>query len=135
LAGRPEAISSRLASVEVLRAVKRGAAPDETEQRARAVLDRPTLAAVDDTVLDLAGRLPGPDLRSLDAIHLATALSLGDLPEAFVTYDRRLAEAARAHGLTVVQPGSSALEESAGSEQGSPGEEGAGTGGGESEGE
>lgn len=43
-------------------------------------------------------------LRSLDAIHLATALSLGAELDAFVTYDARLADAARAAGITVVAP-------------------------------
>ena len=43
-------------------------------------------------------------LRALDAIHLATALAFGSELEAFVTYDDRLAEAARAAGLPVVRP-------------------------------
>lgn len=46
----------------------------------------------------------GSALRALDAIHLATALSIDDDFD-FVTYDDRLAAAARAQGLTVVQPG------------------------------
>jgi hypothetical protein len=44
-------------------------------------------------------------LRSLDAIHLASALSIGDVPEAFITYDDRLAAAARKLKLHVLQPG------------------------------
>ncbi len=44
-------------------------------------------------------------IRALDAIHLATALSIGDEPEAFITYDRRLAVAARKHRLNVQHPG------------------------------
>jgi len=43
-------------------------------------------------------------LRSLDAIHLASALTLGDELDAFVTYDARQADAARAAGLTVESP-------------------------------
>ena len=43
-------------------------------------------------------------LRTLDAIHLATALSLGTEVDAIVTYDDRLADAARAAGLSVVRP-------------------------------
>jgi predicted nucleic acid-binding protein len=51
------------------------------------------------------GGLTGPPrLRSLDAIHLASALAIGDYPEAFVTYDERLADAARAVGLKVLTP-------------------------------
>lgn len=47
----------------------------------------------------------GPSsLRTLDAIHLATALGLGAELDAFVTYDNRLAEAARSLGLPVVSP-------------------------------
>ena len=50
-----------------------------------------------DTIVQKLARTVGPrDLRSLDAIHLATALSLGDYPDAFITYDDRLAAAARA---------------------------------------
>jgi predicted nucleic acid-binding protein len=44
-------------------------------------------------------------MRSLDAIQLAAALSIGDDPEGFVTYDARLARAARQEGLTVLHPG------------------------------
>ena len=55
-------------------------------------------------VQTLAGTIGPPRLRSLDAIHLASALSIGDYPEAFVTYDERLADAARAVGLNVLMP-------------------------------
>lgn len=51
----------------------------------------------------LAGRLPGPRLRSLDALHLASALETQ--ADAFVTYDDRQAEAAVDAGLDVLQPG------------------------------
>lgn len=44
-------------------------------------------------------------MKSLDAIHIATALAIGDRDVQFVTYDDRQAEAARQAGLTVVQPG------------------------------
>jgi predicted nucleic acid-binding protein len=44
-------------------------------------------------------------VRALDAIHLATALAIDDDELEFITYDDRLADAARAEGLTVVQPG------------------------------
>ena len=55
-------------------------------------------------VLEQAGRLDPAIVRSLDAIHLAAALMLGDDLEAFVTYYERLAEAARANGVAVVAP-------------------------------
>lgn len=51
----------------------------------------------------LAGRLPGPHLRSLDALHLASALEVQ--ADAFVTYDDRQADAAVDAGLDVLQPG------------------------------
>lgn len=54
---------------------------------------------------DEAARLGSPQVRALDAIHLATALAIGDDDLEFITYDDRLADAARAEGLTVVQPG------------------------------
>ena len=60
---------------------------------------------VDRTIAALAAALEPPHkLRTLDAIHLATALALRSELDAFVTYDDRLAEAARALGLPVVRP-------------------------------
>jgi predicted nucleic acid-binding protein len=55
-------------------------------------------------LLDDAGRLGHVVLRTLDAIHVQSALVLGDELEAFVTYDARQAEAARAAGLPVQMP-------------------------------
>lgn len=55
-------------------------------------------------LLDSAGTLSPPEIRSLDTIHLAAALTLGDDLGEFVTYDARLADAARQWGLTVVSP-------------------------------
>jgi predicted nucleic acid-binding protein len=55
-------------------------------------------------VADRAAMADRPSLGSLDAVHLATAV-LAAPREAFVVYDDRLAEAARAVGITVVQPG------------------------------
>ena len=55
-------------------------------------------------VLAAAARLLPADLRSLDAIHLATALRSGERLSALVTYDRRLADAAEHHGLRVLAP-------------------------------
>ena len=54
-------------------------------------------------LMDLAGRVDPVELRSLDAIHLASAFDLGDELEAMLTDDDRLAEAA--NGITVVTPG------------------------------
>lgn len=110
LALRDEAVSSALASVEVLRALRRVGASAETYVEAERQLQLVTLVAIQAPVLELAGRLPGAHLRSLDAIHLATALSIGDLPDAFLTYDARLAAAATRQGLTVAHPGVDVLE-------------------------
>ena len=60
---------------------------------------------LDASLASAAGRLAPPALRSLDAIHLATALDLVLDLEAFVTYDARLAEAAAAAGMATVSPG------------------------------
>lgn len=63
------------------------------------------LMALDSDVLRRAAELDGRMLRSLDAIHIATALAIGDRDLQFVTYDDRQAGAARAAGLNVIQPG------------------------------
>jgi predicted nucleic acid-binding protein len=100
----PERISSALARVEVVRALARVAAGPAARQRAAAVLARVGLVAIDDAVLEVAARLRPPTLRSLDAVHLATALSVGDELGAFVTYDDRLAAAAGRARLRVLSP-------------------------------
>ena len=101
---RPEVVSSALAQVEVLRAVRRSAAPRGTRDRALAVLSRVHLIAMDGPILEAAAALEPPDLRSLDAIHLATALALGPELDALVGYDSRLNAAAEAAGLRVLGP-------------------------------
>jgi predicted nucleic acid-binding protein len=101
----PDWVTSGIAAVECRRAMKRGRASAAVSRRAEAVLDRVTLIKVDEAVLRLASQIGSPVLRSLDAVHLATAMSMGDDPAAFVTYDDRLAIAARALKLSVLQPG------------------------------
>jgi predicted nucleic acid-binding protein len=61
------------------------------------------LVPITTTILLRAGELQPPALRTLDAIHLATALEVGPI-DAFVTYDTRLADAARAQNLVVAAP-------------------------------
>jgi uncharacterized protein len=63
------------------------------------------LVPIDDEVLAVARRLDPLDLRSLDAIHLATALSIGGDLDALFSYDDRLTAAADAAGLRVLAPG------------------------------
>lgn len=95
-------VSSALLVVETRRAILREA-PDQLT-RADLLLTRIDQVEVTRSVLEAASRLPDPALRSLDAIHLATALQLeGDL-EALVTYDSRLAAAAARQKLPVVTP-------------------------------
>ncbi len=103
LADRPrDPIACDLVRTELMRAVRR-AAPDRAA-RARDVLDAITLCEVTSAVFEAAGRLEPAALRSLDAIHLAAALDLGDDLEGLVTYDMRLAEAAATFGIKVVAP-------------------------------
>ncbi len=102
LRSRAERASCGLARAEVPRAVAvRGSAAVRRSRRVVATLD---LVGLDDALLDAAGRLAGADLRSLDAIHVAAARELGEDLECLVTYDRRLASAARALGLVVDAP-------------------------------
>lgn len=72
--------------------------------QARTVLDSITLITVATTTFEEAGRLDPTVLRTLDAVHLAAALELGDDLESMVTYDDRLAHAARANGILVTSP-------------------------------
>ena len=95
-------VSCDLARTELLRVVRR-AAPDRVVQ-ARAVLDSITLIEVTTSVFEEAGRLDPTVLRSLDAVHLAAALSLGDDLDGIITYDERFAEAAQSNGVPVTSP-------------------------------
>lgn len=103
LATKSLPISSRIAEIEVRRAVARGAQPGD-EAQVSAVLSALQLVEVDARISAAAVSAPPPSLRSLDAIHLASALALRDALEAVVTYDARLADAARAAGLEVIAP-------------------------------
>ena len=100
----PEVISSALAKVEVLRALKRIQHTPTVRRQAERVLARIALVRVDDAVLDDAAELYPAELRSLDAVHLATALGIGEGLTGFVTYDSRLQDAARQVGLPVFVP-------------------------------
>jgi predicted nucleic acid-binding protein len=97
-----ELVSSVLAITEVGRAVRR---TDRARPRiADDVLRSVTLVDVDRATLRAAVALDPPALRSIDAIHLATALTIaGDL-DGFITYDRQLGRAATAAGLLVERP-------------------------------
>ena len=101
-AGAPM-VTSILAKVEVLRACRRLNA--EALPAATALLAELDLIPLTTDVIDHAAEVGGPLLRSLDAIHLASALSIGVDLAAFVCFDRRLLEAASAAGLEAVHPG------------------------------
>ena len=68
------------------------------------MLGRVDLLRINDRVLDAAGLLAPADLRSLDAIHLASAEQLGSDLRGIVTYDERLAIAAASRGFRVIRP-------------------------------
>jgi hypothetical protein len=69
------------------------------------LLDDLMIVGLEPEIAAAAATIGPPTLRTLDAIHLASAAALGADLEAFVTYDRRLAEAARALGMRVASPG------------------------------
>jgi len=102
LAGWDGYVSSALLGVEAIRACARYAGEYATQ--ARAFLEGVALLPLDDSVLDQASAIRPAELRSLDALHLATALSVRDEIGLFVTYDERLGAAALDRGLPVSQP-------------------------------
>ena len=101
---RDDLVSSAVAVVEVVRAARRASDSPETVARARDVVRAVHLLAVDLKVLERAADLEPGGLRSLDTIHLASALSLEDELDAIVVYDQRLATAAESSGLKVLAP-------------------------------
>jgi len=108
-----ELVSSELVLTEVPRALRRAAASrsgvDLESRLRRAVkqIDLVSLRPVEEALLIGAGMLAEPGLRSLDAIHVATALHVYPI-DAFVTYDKRQADVARLVGLRTVAPGADA---------------------------
>lgn len=100
LAGRR--VSSALLRTESLRAVRHLGA--DALATVREGLRRIDLVAIDDRILEAAGTLEPRVLRTLDAIHLATALAVGDDLDTIVTYDDRMVEAARFLGLSTATP-------------------------------
>lgn len=95
-------VSSALARTEVLRALLPGGEP--ALAAGRRTLMSFDLIRVNDRILNSAGTLMPPELRSLDAIHLSTASRLGVNLREIVAYDLRLADAARKMGFRVVTP-------------------------------
>jgi predicted nucleic acid-binding protein len=97
------AVSSALARVEVIRACRR--IDVDVLPAARTLLTGLDIIPMTAAVIDEAADVGGTMLRSLDAIHLASALSIRADLSAFVAYDHRLTEAAAAAGLDSVAPG------------------------------
>ena len=101
----PAAVTSALSVAEVRRAVGRLTPRARLSDRARLVLDGVALLGLDQDILEKAAGLAPAELRTLDAIHIASALTLGKDLLAFVTYDERQLAAAGKAGLPLVQPG------------------------------
>jgi uncharacterized protein len=106
LRGRSSVITSRISSVEVARAIARKTEGSVAPARSalREAFTSVSLLELDADIANHAADLGPPTVRALDAIHLASALAIGDELTAFVTYDSRLADAARAAGLEVIAP-------------------------------
>lgn len=104
--GRSPLITSRISTVEVARAIARKAEGGEARGRSavRDVFTSVSVSEFDAEIANRAADVGPPTIRALDAIHLATALVMGSELAEFVTYDRRLADAARAAGLEVFAP-------------------------------
>ena len=103
LVSRSLRVSSALLKTEAMRAAMR--LSEDHVAKVRRQLRNVALLDIGREVLEQAGSLMPADLRSLDAIHLAAALSLGDELGDVVTYDARMSSAATAQGLSVVSPG------------------------------
>ena len=97
--------SSVVAAVEVPRAVQRAGEPPAAVERANRLVEEIDLVGLDANVIAGARSVVPAAVRSLDAIHIASALALGDELSAFVVYDRRLQRAAEDAGLTAIAPG------------------------------
>lgn len=99
---RPTLVSSFLLETELRRAAQRAEAL--LQRQVSELLDRVGLYELTPAIHTQAGLLPGANLRSLDALHLATVISVG--VDCLVAYDVRLIEAARDAGVMVLSPGS-----------------------------
>ena len=95
-------VTSALSRCEVFRALL--PAGDAAQAAGRRVLATCDLVRINNRVLDLAGQLRPAELRTLDAIHLATAQRMGADLRGLVTYDHRMAAAAEQLGLRVAAP-------------------------------
>lgn len=95
-------VSSKLVVVELQRAVRIATASLAAEAAVAGLLDPVALVSVTDSILDRARRVEPALLRTLDAVHLATALEAG--AGRMLVFDMRLAEAASALGIEILAP-------------------------------
>jgi predicted nucleic acid-binding protein len=102
LARFDQSVASRLLRIELRRVGRRENALEEADL----LLDGVLLIPLDERVLSAAESIAPTTVGTLDAIHLATAVQLAEAGEldALMTYDKRLAYGARAHGLEVLSP-------------------------------
>lgn len=100
-----ERVTSVVSAVEVPRAVRRASGQARAFRRADRVLARIGLVELDSSIRARAATLDPAGLRTLDAIHIASALDLGEDVASFVTYDERQIVAARQAGIEVTSPG------------------------------
>lgn len=98
-------VSSEVAAVEVPRAAHLSTGREEAIRSAEAFLQGFYLVAFDDALRRTAARVQPPGLRSLDAIHLASALRVRGQIDSLVAYDRRVTKAALEAGFPVEGPG------------------------------
>jgi predicted nucleic acid-binding protein len=103
LGDEPLLATSRIALVEVLRATALANPAPEAQSEAERLLASCLLVDVTDGLLRAAARLASRSVRTLDAVHLASALRVD--ADQIVAYDRRLLSAAAEHGLNVSSPG------------------------------
>jgi predicted nucleic acid-binding protein len=101
----PERVTSIVSAVEVPRAVWRSSRSPRDLERTESVLARIGLVTLDVPIRERAAGLEPAQLKTLDAIHIATALELGPDVAHIVTYDQRQAVAISGVGLTAVSPG------------------------------
>lgn len=97
-------VTSVVGRIETFRAVLRASGAAELTPRIEDTFKTVTVVQLTPAIRRWAEAHPPYELRTLDAIHLGTALSLGESLEAFVVYDARLADAARNEGLAVLAP-------------------------------
>ena len=101
LAGNGPYLTSTIGEIETTRVCRRAGVPSAQVDRIRSGL---VVVPLDAEIALLALSASSPTLRTLDAIHLATAIAVRDEIDAVVTYDDRLADAARSEGLAVLSP-------------------------------